>query len=82
MSALYSLLVVAHESHQHATAAEVLDVYRVLLRRADADRRDQMLADVQRMKPLLEELPRSLLLERARERLRSEVAALRAYSGM
>jgi uncharacterized membrane protein len=76
MNSLFSLLVVTQESHQHLTAAAVLDVYRVLLWRAAPDRRDQMLADIERMEPLLDQLPTSVRLERSRGRLRCEVDEL------
>lgn len=76
MTALFSMVVAAHESHQHLTAAEALDVYGVLLRRADPDRREQLLADIKRMEPLLDGIPTSVMLEDARERLRSEIRDL------
>lgn len=74
LTSLFSMVVVAHESHQHLTAAEALDVYAVLLRRADGHRREQLLADVGRMEPLLDQLPTSVVLEQARDRLRCEVS--------
>jgi hypothetical protein len=76
VTALFSMVVVAHESHQHLTAAEALDVYAVLLRRAQPERRAQLLADVKRMQPLLDGLPTSVMLEEARERLSADVRDL------
>jgi uncharacterized membrane protein len=74
MSALFSLVVVAQESHQHQTAAEVLDAYRRLLPRAVPCRREQLLADWERMTPFLDDLPTSAVLEHAREQLENEIA--------
>lgn len=76
LDAVFGLLVVADESHQHLTAARVLDVYRVLLPDAPLDVRRRILADLDRGKALLERLPASALLDDAREALDRTVAAL------
>ncbi|QNN52826.1 DUF2254 family protein [Nocardioides mesophilus] len=78
MQALFSLMVVAHESHQHLTAARVLDAYRSLLGRAEPGLRDRMLEDIERMQDLLEQLPSSGMLEKSRADL---AAAVRSAGG-
>lgn len=76
---LYSLLVSSQESHQHLLAADVLDSYSALLRLADQGVRQRMRRDLDAARPLLDELPPSPMLDRARrdlaERLESTGSA-------
>lgn len=60
--AMFSLVVVAHESHQHMEAARVLDSYRRLVERATGHRRDQLMDDLDQLWPLIDELPSSPML--------------------
>ncbi len=76
LDSVFSLLVAANESHQHLTAARVLDVYRGLLPEADGETRRRILADLELGKELLEEVPQAAMLEQAREALERTVAQL------
>ena len=76
LDSVYGLLVVAHESHQHLTAARVLDVYRALLPQAPADVRCRILADLERGRGLLDQLPPAAMLDSAREALQRTVSSL------
>ncbi|MGN6301745.1 MAG: DUF2254 family protein [Angustibacter sp.] len=76
LDSIYGLLVVAHESHQHLTAARVLDVYRALLPPAPADVRQRILADLALARDLLEQLPPADLLDEARRALERTIAEL------
>lgn len=64
----YSLLVSAHESHQHMTAARVLDVYADLAQRAEtASHLERLRQDVDTAAALLDEMPPSRQLRQARQ---------------
>jgi uncharacterized membrane protein len=76
LDSIYGLLVVSHESHQHLTAAHVLDAYRALLPQAPPDIRDRMLADLERGRILLDQLPTSAMLDEARAALERTVTDL------
>jgi uncharacterized membrane protein len=76
LDSVYGLLVVAHESHQHLTAARVLDVYRALLPDAPTDVRQTILADLGRARGLLDELPPAGMLEEARRALERTIVEL------
>ncbi|SES48113.1 Predicted membrane protein [Pedococcus cremeus] len=76
LDSIYGLLVVAHESHQHLTAAHVLDAYRALLPQAPPDVRHRVLADLARGRVLLDQLPTSAMLDDARAALERTVADL------
>jgi len=69
LDALYSAIVVAHESHQHDQAARVLDAYTAVLAHADRRVADRISGDVGAMQPLLEEMPASPPLTAARDRV-------------
>lgn len=69
LDAVYSLMVVAHESHQHLTARRVLDVYQQLLDRAEGDVHERLLRDVKQMPALLDQMPPSWMLDDARASL-------------
>lgn len=76
LDSIYSLLVAAHESHQHLTAAGVLDAYRLLLPQTTGATRRRVLADIAMGNDLLEQMPPSSMLDGAREALRRTVARL------
>ncbi|KQX69754.1 DUF2254 family protein [Angustibacter sp. Root456] len=76
LDAIYGLLVVAHESHQHLTASRVLDVYRALLPEAPAAVRQQILADLDRGRWLLDQLPPAGMLDAARSALERTITEL------
>jgi uncharacterized membrane protein len=76
LDSVFGVLVAAHESHQHLTAARVLDVYRGLLPQTAGDTRRRILADLELGKELLEQIPRSFMLERTRAALERTVAQL------
>lgn len=76
LDSIYGLLVVAHESHQHLTAAHVLDAYRALLPQAPPDVRHRVLADLARGRILLDQLPTSAMLDDARAALERTVTDL------
>lgn len=67
---LYSLLLAAHESHQHMTAARVLDAYAALLPAAPPEVRERINRDLKLAAPILGELPPSQMLKNAQERLK------------
>jgi uncharacterized membrane protein len=62
---LFSLIVVAHESHQHMQAARVLETYRRLIDRTSGSQRERLLRDLDHVRPLVEELPMSPMLQQA-----------------
>jgi hypothetical protein len=68
MNALYSAIVVAHESHQHEQAARVLDTYVALLAHAPEPLADRIRTDLEAMQPLLDQMPASPQLDAARRR--------------
>ncbi|WP_168215253.1 DUF2254 family protein [Micromonospora sp. MH33] len=70
LDVFYSLLVVSHESQQHMTAAQVLEAYGRLLGQAGPGVRDRLRRDLATAGPLLERIPFSPQLGRARQRLR------------
>ena len=76
LDSIYGLLVSAHESHQHLTAVRVLEVYRALLPDAPPDVRRRILADLDRGRPLLDQLPDAAVLEQARQTLQCTIAEL------
>ncbi|MBQ1016828.1 DUF2254 domain-containing protein [Micromonospora sp. D93] len=69
LDVFYSLLIVSHESQQHMTAVQVLDAYGSLLAQADGTVRDRLRRDLATADPLLDALPFSPALRRARQRL-------------
>ncbi|WFE39834.1 DUF2254 family protein [Micromonospora sp. WMMD998] len=69
LDVFYSLLVVSHESQQHMTAVRVLDAYGSLLGQADGRLRGRVRADLATAAPLLNRIPASPALRRARHRL-------------
>jgi hypothetical protein len=73
LDSIYSILVCAHESHQHLTAAGVLDTYRLLLPQTSAAVRSRMLRDIEIGRELLDDMPRSAMLERARTALQHTI---------
>ncbi|MGC1215481.1 MAG: DUF2254 family protein [Micromonospora sp.] len=74
LDVLYSLLVAAHESHQHMAAARVLEAYRALLCQAGPEATRRLRADLSVAEPLLDALPPSPMLGRARSRIRDLTA--------
>ena len=66
LDALHALLVVAHESHQTLLAATVVDAYSALLQRVDAPARKRLRSDLTAAAALLDAVPASPALERAR----------------
>jgi uncharacterized membrane protein len=66
---LYSLLVSAQESHQHLLSADVLGAYAALWRLADDATRGRLRRDLEAARPLLDEMPPSPMLDRARAKL-------------
>ena len=73
---IFSMLVVANESHQDLTAAGVLDTYRVLLPQTTGATRRRVLADIALGHDLLEGMPRSSMLDAARDALHQTIAHL------
>jgi hypothetical protein len=69
LDAVYSALVVAHESHQHQQAVRVLEAYETLLASASAHHRERLVADLEAMRPLADQLPASPAVDRVRRRL-------------
>ena len=61
----FSLVVVARESQQHMEAARVLETYRRLVDRTSGDRRQRLLVDLESLRPLLDDLPSSPVLDEA-----------------
>ena len=76
LDSIFSVLVAAHESHQDLTAAGVLDAYRVLLPQTTAAVRRRVLDDIERSEDLLEQMPRTSMLDQARESLREAITGL------
>ncbi len=70
LESLYSLVVAAHESHQHLTAARVLLAYGDLVGRVRDDVRARILRDLDALTPLLDQMPPSPMLDDARAGLR------------
>jgi uncharacterized membrane protein len=70
---LFSLAVVAYESRQHMQAARVLDTYRALVPLTDGERRQRLEDDLASLEPILEEVPASPRLKRARARTQRAV---------
>ena len=68
LDALYSAIVAAHESHQHAQAARVLDAYTEVLAHASGRIETRIREDLTAMRPLLDQMPASPQLDRARRR--------------
>jgi uncharacterized membrane protein len=66
---LYSLLVVGQESRQELFAAAVLGTYRKLIDRAEGSLRARLVDDLASARPLLDEIPSSPALRRARRTL-------------
>jgi hypothetical protein len=80
LDALFDQLVAAHESHQHMVAATVLDGYRMLLGAAPG-LRDRLVSDVAACSGLLDQLPRSPVLDGARRRFADAVGGDPAGAG-
>jgi uncharacterized membrane protein len=70
---LLSLAVVAYESRQHMQAARVLETFRDLVELADGERRQQLADHLQSLEPIVEEIPASPRLKRARARAQRTV---------
>jgi uncharacterized membrane protein len=70
LEAMYSAMVVAHESHQHQQAARVLETYERMLGWARGEHRQRIIADLDAMRPLVEQLPASPVVDRVDRRLR------------
>lgn len=73
LDSLYSLVVSAHESHQHLTAVRVLEAYTELFPRTTGAVRRRMERDLRSFEPLLDEMPPSPMLRAARARLAERV---------
>ncbi len=73
---LYSMLVVAHEAHQHMVTARALEAYEAVLPQADDELRQQLLDDLHTAGRLIDEMPPSPLLREARAGLEKTVAQL------
>lgn len=71
LGAVYSAMVVAHESHQHQQAVRVLETYETMLEVARDHHRDRILGDLAAMQPLVDQLPTSPGIDRARARIRT-----------
>ena len=69
LEAVYSAMVVAHESHQHQQAVRVLETYETMLEVAREHHRDRILGDLAAMQPLVDQLPTSPGVDRARSRI-------------
>jgi len=67
LDVLHSMLVVAHESHQTLFAAAVVGVYDKLVRRVDPPTRDRLCSDLTGAGALLDAIPASPALDRARQ---------------
>jgi uncharacterized membrane protein len=76
LDSIFSMLVAAHESHQDLTAAGVLDTYRLLLPQTTGATRRRVLSDIALGHDLLEQMPRSSMLDAARDDLHRTVAQL------
>lgn len=69
LDVLYSLLVVGQESRQEMFTASVLGTYRKLIDRAHGSLRARLVDELAGAQPLLEEIPASPALVRARRTL-------------
>lgn len=69
LDALYSLMVSGQESHQHLTAVRVLRAYSELLEHARGVVHERLMRDLEQMRPLLDGLPSSPMLDEARTQL-------------
>ncbi|WP_106130737.1 hypothetical protein [Pseudosporangium ferrugineum] len=69
---LYGVLGAAHESQQHATAADVVRAYRGLLDRANGAVAARIRADLATGRRLLEEIPPAPVLQAELRRLRDD----------
>lgn len=69
LDSLYSLVVSAHESHQHLTAVRVLEAYADLFPRSSGESRRRIERDLSSFQPLLDQMPPSPMLAEARARL-------------
>ncbi|WP_306207287.1 DUF2254 family protein [Actinoplanes sp. RD1] len=69
LQVLYSMLVAAQESHQHLTAAHLLETYETLLSSATGEVAERLRDDVTRARPLLADMPASPVLQRIHRRL-------------
>ena len=67
LDVLQSMLVVAHESHQTLFAAAVVGVYDALVHRVDAATRERLCRDLGNSGALLDAIPASPALDRARQ---------------
>ena len=67
LDVLHSMLVVAHESHQTLFAAAVVGVYDSLVHRVDGPTRDRLCRDLENSTALLDAIPASPALDRARQ---------------
>ena len=67
LDVLHAMLVVAHESHQTLFAAAVVDVYCGLVPRVDRGTRERLCDDLMRASDLLDAVPASPALDRARQ---------------
>ncbi|MEU4214136.1 DUF2254 family protein [Actinoplanes sp. NPDC026623] len=72
LDTLYAILGAAHESQQHATAADVVQAYRRLLDRADGAVATRIRADLDTGGQLLEEIPPAPVLQAVLRRLRDD----------
>jgi len=66
LDVFFSMLIVAHESEQHTFAAAVLNAYRNLIDRSHDPVAERLCADVAEAQGLLDEIPPSPQLRRAR----------------
>lgn len=69
LDAVYSAMVVAHESHQHQQALRVFETYEMMLAVAAAHHRQRLVDDLEAMNSLTNQLPPSPALDRVRARL-------------
>jgi uncharacterized membrane protein len=77
LTAMYSVLVAAHESQQHMGAARVLYAYRTLLPYAHGPVAERLHRDIRAAGPLLDDMPSSPTLDRARSELGEMVGSAR-----
>jgi hypothetical protein len=69
---LYSLLVVAQESHQHMEAARVLETYQKFIGLCTGDNRRRLERDLDALRPIIDKLPASRMVDTAVQALRRE----------
>jgi hypothetical protein len=67
LDVLHSMLVVAHESHQTLFAAAVVGAYDSLVHRVDAATKERLCRDLENSGALLDAIPASPALDRARQ---------------